>query len=482
MIKTRIAPSPTGFLHIGGLKTALFSYLLAKQQKGHFILRIEDTDQKRFVEGGIEQIIWSLKWAGLHYDEGPEVGGPNGPYIQTQRKELYTNYCKELLEKKLAYHCFCTPERLEKMREEQQKNHQAPKYDGHCKHLSEEEVQQKLASGERHVIRMRMPENKEVIIHDVIKGDVVYNTKDLDDQVLMKSDGLPTYHLAVVVDDHSMGITHVVRGDEWLPSTPKHLLLYEYFGWQAPVFAHVPPLLSPDGKKKLSKREGSVSVDEFAKQGYLPDAMVNYLALLGWNPGTTQDFFTMEELIEQFSLERCQKAGGVFDIKRLNWLNGQYIRKKTVEELSSLIKPYIEQLSWYRKDDQYLQKAVLEIQQRIEILAQSVDMLEPFYTEVMATVDLICNEKMKVTKEIALKSISLIREKFSFITNWEKTELQQSLLAIVTENGFTNGQVFWPLRAVLSGKPSSPGAFEMAYVMGKEETLKRLDRSIKMLS
>jgi glutamyl-tRNA synthetase len=479
MIKTRFAPSPTGFLHIGGLKTALFSYLFAKKSNGSFILRIEDTDQKRFVEGGMEQIQWSFDWAGITFDEGPAIGGPNGPYVQSERLPLYKKYCEELVQKGFAYPCFCTPERLETMREEQQKNHLAPKYDGHCCKLVKQEIEERLQKGEKHVIRMRIPENKNIVVHDLIKGDVVYNTNDLDEQVLMKSDGFPTYHLAVVVDDHLMEITHVIRADEWLPSTPKHILLYEYFGWKCPDFAHVPPVLAPGGNKKLSKREGSVSVDEFAKNGYLPEAMINYLALLGWNPGTTEEFFTLEELTKQFSLERCQKAGAVFDYKRLNWMNGQYIRRKTVGELALLIKPFIQKEAWYKDDDAYLEKAVFEIQPRIETLLESKDMLQSFYEEVPYEKNLIVNEKMKVTEEIARKSLTAMYEKFEHMDLWEKEYIQKTLLDIVQENHLTNGQVFWPLRAILSGRSSSPGAFEMAYVLGKMETLKRIEKGLK---
>jgi len=479
MIKTRFAPSPTGFLHIGGLKTALFSYLFAKKHQGHYILRIEDTDRKRFVEGGMEQILWSFTWAGLAFDEGPNIGGPNGPYIQSERLHLYKQYCDALVQKGLAYPCFCTPERLEKMREEQQKNHQAPKYDGHCRMLDQQEVKERIQKGERYVIRMKIPQNRTIVVHDLIKGDVIYNSNDMDEQVLMKSDGYPTYHLAVVVDDHLMEVTHVIRADEWLPSTPKHILLYEYFGWEPPAFAHVPPLLAPGGKKKLSKREGAVSVDEFAKQGYLPEAMINYLALLGWNPGTTQEFFTLEELQEQFSLERCQKAGAVFDYKRLNWMNGQYIRKKTIPELTQLIKPFIEQEPWYREDDTYLEKAVVEIQPRIETLLDSKEMLRSFYENVPYEKDLIVNEKMNVTPEIALQSLTLLHEKLTVLDPWEKETIQKTLLDIVQMHHLRNSQVFWPLRAVLSGKPSSPGAFEMAYVLGKKETLQRIEKGIQ---
>lgn len=481
MLRTRFAPSPTGFLHIGGLKTAFYAWLIARQQQGKFLLRIEDTDRNRFVEGGMEQIIWSFQWAGLEIDEGPHVGGAYGPYVQSERLVHYQKYCAELIAKEHAYYCFCTPERLEEMRNIQAANKQAPRYDRTCLKLSKTEVEQRLAAKERAVVRMKVPDNQSITVHDLIKGDVTYNTKEIDDQVLLKSDGFPTYHLAVVVDDHLMEITHVIRADEWLPSTPKHIILYDFFGWKLPQYAHVPPLLGADGKKKLSKRDGSVSVDQFDREGYLPDAMMNYLALSGWNPGTTQEIFTPEELIKAFSLERCQKAGAIFDYKRLNWMNGQYIRMKTPPELGRLVKRFIQEETWYKEDDAFLEKAVTEAQQRMETLVQGKEMLEPFYRRIEYGKELILNEKMKVTAEIGQKSLALILENLKATDTWEKEVLQKILQDIVAENGLTNGQVFWPLRAVLSGKPTSPGAFEMAYVLGKEETMKRIVQGLEKL-
>lgn len=481
-VRTRFAPSPTGFLHIGGLKTAFFAYLVARQAGGQFILRIEDTDQKRFVEGGMEQIIWSFQWAGMEYDEGPDIGGAYGPYIQSERLALYKKYADELVLKGAAYACFCTPERLEQMREQQQRNKQAPKYDRYCLvHVSREEAEKRIGAGENHVIRLKVPDHREVVIHDLIKGDVTYQTNEIDDQVLMKSDGFPTYHLAVVVDDHLMEISHVVRADEWLPSTPKHILLYEFFGWTLPQYAHVPPLLAADGRKKLSKRDGSVSVDEFDKQGYLPDAMMNYLVLLGWNPGTTQEFFTTEELLAQFSLERCQKAGAVFDYKRLNWFNGEYIRRKDPRELALLIKKFIQEEPWYKEDNDYLEKATVEVRERMETLEQGKEMMEPFYRVGEYDQTLILSEKMKVTQEIALASLQEVQQRFETVQDWTKEVLQKILLDLVAAKGWKNGQVFWPLRVVLTGKTASAGAFEMAYVLGKQETLRRIQAGLQKL-
>ncbi len=482
MVRTRFAPSPTGYLHIGGLRTALYSYLFAKKHDGQFILRVEDTDQKRYVEGAIEAITRGMHWAGVLYDEGPDNGGPYAPYIQSQRKDKYLPYALSLIEKGHAYYCFCTPERLQQMREEQQQKHLPPKYDRHCLVLSEEEKKTRLQNGEAHVIRMKVPDNRELVLEDLVKGPVSFNTKDVDDQVLIKSDGLPTYQLAVVIDDHLMEISHVIRAEEWLPSSPKQMLLFEYFGWQLPHFAHVSDVLAPGGGgKKLSKRDGAVSLDEFAAQGYLPDATMNYIAFVGWNPGTTQEFFSMPELIEAFSLERCQKAGAIFDYKRLNWMNGQYIRKKNVQELSALLKPFLQDQSWYREDDAFLEKAAVEVQARMETLVQGREMLESFYTRVDYAKDLILNEKMKVSEPIGQTSLKLILEKLTLQEIWEKESLQQTLQQIVAQNGLTNGQVFWPLRAVLSGKPASPGAFEMAYVLGKTETLARIEQGLSKM-
>lgn len=493
MFRTRCAPSPTGYLHIGGLKTFFFAYLCAKQAGGKWILRIEDTDRTRLVDGAVEAILRGFRWAGLELDEGPVLSadgtvtqkGEFGPYVQSERFHLYGKYAQELVEKGFAYHCFCTSERLDEMRRIQQLNKQAPKYDRTCLGLSADEVSSRIAAGEKYVIRMKVPEGRTITVDDKIKGRVVTNTDELDDQVLLKSDGFPTYHLAVVVDDHLMEITHVIRADEWLPSTPKHVLLYEAFGWELPVYAHVPPLLAPGGKKKLSKREGAVSVDEFASQGYLPEAMLNYLVLSGWNPGTTQEIFTMEEMIEQFTLERCQKAGAVFDIKRLDWMNGQYIRRMAAEELTERLAHHwrgyqAEGLKLIANSSQLI-ACVSEIQPRLVKLADAADMLEPFFSLPEYDASLILSEKMKVTKEIAIDVFSSVTERYAATTDWMKENLQKILQDLVAEKGYSNGQVFWPVRAALSGRPTSPGAFEMAFVLGRDETLRRLQSAVEKL-
>ena len=502
MVRTRFAPSPTGFLHIGGLKTALFAYLFAKRNGGDFILRIEDTDQARYVEGGMEQIIWSLKWGGVNYSEGPDVKGEYGPYIQSQRKEIYQKYVKELIEKGFAYYCFCSNERLEEMRKKQEENKQAPKYDRTCLNLSKEEVEKRIASGEKYVIRMKNPENEVIKFKDLIKGDIEFNSKELDDQVLMKSDGLPTYHFAVVVDDHLMQISHVIRADEWISSTPKHILLYKFFGWDIPLYGHVPPLLGKDGKKKLSKREGSTSVNQFAEAGYLNEGLVNYLVLSGWNPGTTEEIFTMKQLEEKFDLSRCQKAGAIFDPVRLDWINGQHIRLVEVEAFRNFIKEYIENyrkenekfnvlFSEFKKDSEILNRFVLIEKERINKLSEIEDDLYILEFNNEYEISGIFNEKMNVTKdnvkEILEKSIKFIKNELE-ITYLDKEDelskkqsensIKEQFVEFINKLELKNGQVLWPIRYALSGKEKSVGVFELIWAIGKDEAIKRIENAI----
>ena len=325
--RVRFAPSPTGYLHVGGLRTALYNYLFAKRNNGTFVLRIEDTDRNRYVEGAVENLIKALNWAGLNYDEGPEVGGNFGPYLQSERLDIYKKYADELIEKGKAYYCFCTPERLKSLKEEQEKQKlPQAKYDKHCLHLSKEEIANNLAAGIAKVVRLNVEQNHTIKFDDIIREHVEFESNNVDDQVLIKSDGYPTYHLANVVDDHLMKITHVIRGEEWLSSTPKHVLLYDAFGWERPIFAHLPLLLNPD-RSKLSKRQGDVAVEDYRDKGYLKDALINFVALLGWNAGDDKEFYYMDELIYSFSLERVNKAGAVFDLQKLNWLNAEHLQQ-----------------------------------------------------------------------------------------------------------------------------------------------------------
>ena len=336
MVRLRFAPSPTGFLHVGGLRTALFCWLYARQQSGKFIFRLEDTDQKRLVEGAETDLIHMLEWAGIELDEGPEIGGDFGPYRQSERLEIYRQHVRKLLDEDHAYPCFCSTERLDNLRDEQRANGETPRYDGLCRRLKKEESARRVVSGETHVVRMKIPEIPEtLVLNDLIRGRVSIETSQTEDQVIVKSDGFPTYHLAVVVDDHLMQITHVVRGEEWLPSFPKHLLLYRYFGWDPPEFAHLPLILNSD-RTKLSKRQGDVAVEDFRDQGFLAETLVNFISLLGWSPADDRELFTLAELIEEFSFGRVNKSGSVFDREKLNWMNQQYIQNLDQQDLETI--------------------------------------------------------------------------------------------------------------------------------------------------
>lgn len=454
-VKTRFAPSPTGSLHVGGLRTALYSYLYAKKHDGIFMLRIEDTDQKRYVEGSVESLQNSLKYFGLDWDEGP--------YFQSKRSEIYQKYVQELLANGHAYKCYCTPERLEKMRNDQAENKQAPKYDRLCLNNQDQEG--------TFVIRQLIP-SEEITFHDEIRGDMSFHGKDIDDQVLMKSDGLPTYHLANVVDDHEMDVTHVIRGEEWLPSTPKHLWLYKAFGWTAPSFSHLPLLLNPD-KTKLSKRQGDVAAEDYIKKGYLKEAMINFIAFLGWNPGGEKEIYTIDELIAEFSFEKVQKAGAVFGLEKLDWLNGLYIRKKTPAELLELM-----QLDW-TPDLKY----VACVQTRMKTLVDGPLMLQMFKSdELEYNLQLFNHEKMKVDKTTAILAIENSIPALENLADWSTEDSIKAVLTeVITKLGVKNGQVLWPLRVALSNEEFSPGVFELMVVLGKEKSLKRLNVAVEAI-
>jgi nondiscriminating glutamyl-tRNA synthetase len=396
-IRVRFAPSPTGYMHVGSLRTALYNYLFAQKNGGNLLLRIEDTDRKRFVEGSVEGLINVLNWTGINYTEGVyledgkiEQKGDCGPYIQSERLALYKDYADQLVKDGKAYYCFCEPERLEKMREDQITSKTAPMYDRYClNNVSAEEVNKNLKSNCPFTIRLKVPENEIIEFNDLIRGKVSIHSKTIDDQVLLKSDGFPTYHLANVIDDHLMGITHVIRAEEWLPSTPKHILLYRAFGWDIPQFAHLPLLLSTD-KKKLSKRMGDVAVEDYIKKGYLKEAIINFVTLLGWNPGegSTQEIFSMEELIEKFDLKHVHKGGAVFDLKKLDWLNAQYIKKLSVSELYTKSLEFWEQKDFYqnatmdKKSETYLKKVLSIEQERLENLSLVGESNKFFFTDI----------------------------------------------------------------------------------------------------
>ena len=474
-VRTRFAPSPTGFMHLGGLRTALYNYLYARKMGGKFILRIEDTDQERFVEGATEVIYDTLKECGIDWDEGPDIGGPVGPYVQSERKEMYLPYAKQLVEKGAAYYCFCTKEELDERRAAAEARGEVFKYDKHCLHLSPEEVQQKLDAGVPYVIRLNAPTTGETTYDDVVFGKVTFPNDTLDDMVLIKADGMPTYNFANVIDDHLMGITHVMRGMEYLSSTPKYNLLYEAFGWEIPEYVHLTTVMR-DAQHKLSKRDGDAYYSDYIAKGYLKGALINYLALVGWNPGDDREFFTMDELIDAFDIHRLNKSPGIFDIDKLNWMNGQYIARMDFEDYLKMVTPWFDQVLAGKQMD-YRRLAQL-MQSRTEVFCQVPDKIRFLAEMPDYDLSLYFNKKMKTSPETAGAALDLVRGVLADIDNWNEQEIHDRVMAKIAENGMKNGAVLWPLRIAISGQENTPGgAFEIAYLLGKEETLRRLDAS-----
>ncbi|MCF7886344.1 MAG: glutamate--tRNA ligase [Candidatus Marinimicrobia bacterium] len=472
VVRTRFAPSPTGYLHVGGLRTALYAYLFAKQNQGQLILRIEDTDQERRVEGAIEKIIEALKWAGLEPDEGPHKGGDYGPYIQSERIELYKKYADELLERDHAYPCFCTKERLDELNRIQKMQNKPPGYDGKCRSLSREEAEQRIAAGESYVIRQKIPENREIIVNDIIRGQVSFETDLLDDQILMKSDGFPTYHLANIVDDHLMEISHVIRGEEWLPSTPKNILLYEFLGWEAPKFAHLPLLLNRD-RSKLSKRQGDVAVSDYRDKGYLKDALINFLALLGWNPGTNQEIFSRKELIREFSLEKVGKSGSVFDLEKLDWMNGIYIREMDLDELYQHVEDRIaSEIDWSEE----------ELKQIVGLLQESLTKLNDinskgiifFKENLQLEKDA---EKMLQSKE-TVKVLKGFIDKLSELDALDRNIFVNIARQVQKETGIKGKQLWMSIRVGITGQTHGPEIHKTAEILGKEKCLERMQEAL----
>jgi len=486
-VRVRFAPSPTGYLHIGGLRTALYNFLYAKKHKGDYFLRIEDTDQKRVVPGAIKKLIDSLDWAGLKHNEGVFVNekgdiyekGEYKPYIQSKRLEIYKKYAHELVEKKKAYYCFCTPERLDSLRAVQEKARLAPAYDKLClKEISREEAEKKIANGEKCVIRFDVPETGETEFEDVVRGKVKFTNKNLDDFVILKSDGYPTYHLAHVVDDHLMKTTLVLRGEEWLSSTPKHLLLYQAFDWNPPQYGHLCVILNKNTKKKLSKRDGDVSVGDFMKKGYLPEAVVNFIALLGWNPKTEQEFFTLEELIEEFDISKLNKSGAIFDRDKLDWMNSIYLRKKEDWELIEPSRPYLEE-DEEKLSDEYIEKIVAVEKERIKKLSDIAENKEVYLKKPIYEKDLLKwkdmdNNNLAISLKKALDIISSVEE-----SKWTLENLKNKLLAAADPEN--RGELLWPLRVALTGKEKSPSPWEVAWAVGKRETLFRIQKAIEKI-
>ncbi len=475
-VRTRFAPSPTGFMHIGNLRTCLYAYLFAKKNDGTFVLRIEDTDQERYVEGAVDVIYSTLKKAGIEHDEGPDKDGGYGPYIQSQRKSLYLDYAKELVEKGGAYYCFCDKARLESLKD----GNSVAKYDKHCLSLSKEEVEKRLANGEQYVIRQNIPTDGVSEYEDMVFGHISVPNEDMEDGVLIKSDGMPTYNFANVVDDHLMAINYVIRGVEYLSSTPKYNLMYDAFGWERPHYMHLSPIMK-DAQRKLSKRYGDANFEDFLDKGYLPEAIVNYIALLGWSPKGTDEKLSMQQLKEQFDVDGISKSPSIFDEAKMRWLNGEYIKQMTPEEFVEVAKPYFESSKIAGKYD-YLALAKLLIP-RVEVLGEipeKVDFLEEFGEYDTAMFE---HKKMKITKEIALNNLKAIREDLNDFEDWTDEALKQRGMALAEELACKSGQIFLPLRLALTGAASTPGgATEMAELLGKEESMRRLDFSIDLLA
>jgi glutamyl-tRNA synthetase len=468
--RVRFAPSPTGYLHVGGLRTALYNFLFAKHHGGKFILRIEDTDQTRKVEGAVENLIKTLKWAGIAYDEGPDCDGGFGPYVQSQRLELYHRHAKQLICSDKAYYCFCTTERLDEVRKKQIALKQSPSYDRHCRNLPIAEAENRVTAGERYVVRMKVPLDGEITFEDVIRGKVTIACKILDDQVLIKSDGFPTYHLAVVVDDHLMGITHIIRGEEWLSSVPKHILLYQYFDWEVPVHVHLPLLLNPD-KSKLSKRQGDVAVEDYRAKGYLKEAIVNFIAFLGWNPGDEREIFYMDQLIREFSLERVSKSGAVFNIEKLNWLNQQHIKLKSNEELAQLVKPHLQLKGLTNIEEQYLTKVAGLMKERLIFPQDLADNSEYFFKDPESFDE---TGFKKNWEPGSCEWLKLFAGRLAVLNEYSHSSIEAALRQLSEELGIKPGKLIHPVRLAVSGKTIGPGLFEMMELLGKETVVRRL--------
>lgn len=480
MVRVRFAPSPTGYLHIGGLRTALYNYLFAKKNNGSFILRIEDTDRTRYVQGAIENLISKLYWSGLSIDEGVclENGkisekGDYGPYIQSLRveKEIYQKYAQELIEKGYAYYCFCSKERLDNIKAQQKADGKITRYDGLCRGVSVQQAKERIKNGEKYVIRLKLPANRDIVFEDLIKGKITINTNDMDDQVLIKEDGFPTYHFAVVIDDHLMKITHIVRGDEWISSTPKHVFMYEAFGWDMPTFVHLPTVLNKNGKK-LSKRNDDVSVEDFKEKGYLPQALINYLALVGWSPESNKEILSIEEMIEEFSFERVSKSGGVFDVDKLDWVNAQYIRKTETTELSKLVKPYLVKAGFIKEDidEKRLLLITETFKESISRLSQIVEQSRFLFEDVEVEKDAI--EMRNVAHIEILKE--KIREELENIDEMTQEISKTFMKKIQKASGFKGKDLYMPVRALLTGRVHGPELSNILEILGKEEILKRL--------
>ncbi|MBQ1517029.1 MAG: glutamate--tRNA ligase [Clostridia bacterium] len=481
-VRTRYAPSPTGFMHVGNLRTALYEYLIAKSQDGTFVLRIEDTDQERYVEGAVDVIYNTLRTAGLKHDEGPDIGGEYGPYVQSERKDMYRPFAERLIEEGKAYRCFCSKERLEALRETEE--YAQGGYDRHCRDLPEEEIQKLLAEGVPYVIRQKMPIEGETTFTDAVYGEITAPNSELQDQILIKTDGYPTYNFANVIDDHTMGITHVVRGCEYLSSTPKYNLLYDSFGWEIPTYVHLPLIMGKDADdkiSKLSKRHGSTGFEDLIQEGYLPEAIINYIALLGWCPKDNQELFTLKELEKVFSIDGISKSPAVFDYNKLEWFNGEYIKAMTPEQFEQTAKPYILQAIGDKPLDTLKLASIL--QQRTTKLTQIPDTIGFFAELPQYTKDMFVNKKSKTNLENSPVMLKAVYEELAALDDWSHDSLHDLLINLAVKLGVKNGTVMWPARIALSGKTITPGgAIEILDILGKEESLARLEKGLEMFT
>jgi glutamyl-tRNA synthetase len=479
-IRVRFAPSPTGYLHVGGLRTALYNYLFARRHGGTFILRIEDTDRTRYVEGAVENLIETLRWTGLAFDEGPGTNGPAGPYIQSERLAIYREHALRLVAEGKAYYAFDTAEELDEMRRELEKAGRNPKYDRRALRLTPEDVRKNLADGRPAVIRMRVPDAGTIAFDDIVRGRVEFSSDLIDDQVLLKSDGYPTYHLANVVDDHLMGVTHVIRGEEWLSSTPKHVLLYRFFGWDLPAFAHLPLLLNPD-RSKLSKRQGDVAVEDYRRRGYLPEALVNFVAFLGWNPGDEREVFSLDQLVQEFSLERVGKSGAIFNLEKLNWLNFEHLRRKGEEEVLASLRMLLREKGMADGGftDAYLLQVIRSMRERATFVADFLDKCPYFFAAPESFDAEVAKKRWKPETPGRLRRLA---EEFAALTDPQQPQYEEALHRTATSLGVGNGEIIHPLRLAVSGMGVGPGLYDILQILGRDETLRRISTAIGKLS
>lgn len=474
-IRTRFAPSPTGYLHIGSLRTALYAFLLARRLKGEYLLRIEDTDRERYVKDSDTMLIKLLEEIGLNRDNKDVV-------YQSRRLDIYKKFAEKLIAEHKAYYCFCSKERLDDLRSRQTAQKLPTGYDGLCQNLSDVEINEKMKNITP-VVRLKMPKTGVCSFNDAIRGNIEFSHEGQEDVILMKSDGFPTYHLAHVVDDNEMKITHVIRGEEWLPSIPKHLALWEAFGWEKPIYAHLPLIVNPD-KTKLSKRQGDAAVEDYLKKGYLKEALLNFILLLGWNPGTEKEIFSMDEMIQEFSMEKIHKSPAVFNIEKLDWINGFYIRKTPLIELITMCVPYLREkdLIGEKYDKKYLEKIISLEQERLKKLSELPERVDYFFKEIQYDKNILIWKKqtltdVKIILENLLKKIENIPDK-----NFNKNDLEKEILGYIQENALKNGDVLWPFRAAMTGKKASPGPFEVADALGKEKVIQKIKYAISAIS